>query len=99
MVAFLKAKMTKPLKPNPKLLKLWRSMTPAERKVFATLAKSTDGSLRQAAEGRRGISADLASRIERAAVKIGAKPISRMELNETCAKCEFARYCKKVSLA
>lgn len=91
--------MTKPLRPNPKLLKLWRNMTPAERKVFATLAKSTDGSLRQAAEGRRGISPDLASRIERAVVKIGAKPISRMDLNETCRNCDFAKYCKKVNLA
>ncbi len=91
-------KSLKPLKPNPKLLKLWRGMTPAERKVFAQFAKSTDGSLRQVAEGRRGISSDLAVRIEHAVVKIGAKPISRMELNSTCGGCEFARYVKKLEL-
>jgi len=89
----------KPIRPNPKLLKMWRAMTPAERKAFATLAKSTDGSLRQAAEGRRGISSDLAARIERAVIAIGAKPISRMDLNDTCRKCEFARACLKMDLA
>ena len=81
----------KPIKPNPRLLKLWRAMTPTERKAFALLAKSTDGSLRQAAEGRRGISSDLAARIERATISIGVAPINRTELNETCKACEFAK--------
>lgn len=88
----------KPLKPNPKLLKLWRGMSPVEREAFAVLVKSTAGSMRQVAEGRRGVSSDLASRIERATVKIGVKPISRMELNSTCGSCEFARYVKKLEL-
>ncbi len=88
----------KPLRPNAKLLKLWRQLTPAERKVFAQFAKSTDGSLRQVAEGRRGISADLAVRIEHAVVKIGAKPISRMDLNATCRACEYAKAFKKTEL-
>lgn len=90
---------TKPIKPNPKLLALWRSLSPAQRKVFARHAKSTAGALRGPVEGRRGISSDLAVRIERAVVKIHAQPISRTELNETCNKCEFARYALKAKLS
>lgn len=88
----------KPIRPQPKLLALWRSLTPAQRKRFATLAKSTPGSLRQYSEGRRSVNPDLAVRIEKAGVKMGFAPISRTDLNETCAKCEFARYCLKAKL-
>lgn len=88
----------KPLKPNPKLLALWRELTPKQRTRFATLAKTTDGSLRLNVEGRRGISSDLAIRVEKAAEKMGLTPISRMELSPTCGKCEFARFCVKAKL-
>lgn len=91
--------MTRPLKPNPKLMALWQSMTPPQRKRFAALARSTSGSLRQTVEGRRGISSDLAIRLEKAAARLGLKPISRTDLSDTCSKCEFARACLKAKLS
>lgn len=90
--------MNKPLKPNPKLQALWRDLDPKQRKRFAALAGKTAGSLRHVVDGRRGISSDLAIKLEKASVRMALKPLDRMALNETCGKCEFARYCKKVSL-
>ena len=89
----------KPLRPNPKLLALWRSLTPAQRVVFAKHTKSTVGALRGPVEGRRGIGPDLAIRIEKATTKLGGTPIGRTELSETCGKCEYARWCLKARLA
>lgn len=87
-----------PLKPNAKLAAMWRKMTPPERLRFATLVKSTPGSLRQSIEGRRKISPDLAVRIERATVAIGVTPINRTSLNETCKRCDYAKACLKAKL-
>jgi len=84
--------MKKPPRPNPKLLALWRKLKPAERVRFAALAKSTTGSLKHYAEGRRGISSDLAIRLEKASVKMRVVPIvSRMDLSDACGRCEFAK--------
>lgn len=85
---------TKP-SPNPKLLAVWRDMTPEQRKRFAALVKTTVGNLRQNVDGRRGISSDLAIRIEKAVARMRFlnTSISRMELNATCGRCEFARAC------
>lgn len=82
-------------KPIPKLLALWQKMVPGARVEFAKLARTTSGNLRQYAEGRRGISSALAIRIEKATILLGFKPINRMELNETCRNCEYAKRCKR----
>lgn len=88
-----------PLRPNPKLLALWRQLTPAQRLVFARHAKSTPGALRGPIEGRRGISPDLAIRLEKASVRMRVgEPVMRTELNETCGRCEYARWCLKAKL-
>lgn len=89
----------KPLKPNPKLLALWRSLPPKQRATFARFVKSTDSTLRQYAEGRRNISPDLAIRIEKAAARMQIVPIiNRTDLNATCAKCDYAKYALKAKL-
>lgn len=89
----------KPLRPNPKLLALWRRLEPKQRAVFAKYVKSTDSTLRQYAEGRRNISPDLAIRIEKAAARMQIIPIvNRTDLSQTCAKCEYARFAMKAKL-
>ena len=90
--------MPKPIRPNQKLLTMWRQLTPDQRKRFAKLAQTTAGSLRQTVEGRRGISSDLAVRIEKSAQRMQLTPIGRGELNPTCHACEYRRACAKVEL-
>lgn len=79
--------------PSPKLGALWRTLDTKQRERFASLAGTTAGSLRHVVEGRRGISAELAVKLEKAAIRIGVAMISRTELNAACSKCEFARAC------
>ena len=79
--------------PSPKLASLWRTLNLKQRERFATLAGTTPGSLRHVVEGRRGISAELAVKLEKAAIRMGVTMLSRTELNGACAKCEFARAC------
>jgi hypothetical protein len=86
--------MTKPLRPNPKLLALWRSLKPEQKRLFAKLAKTTAGSLRQYAEGQRPIHPDLAIRVERASTGVGAA-LDRTELSEVCRRCDYARIARK----
>lgn len=76
-----------------RLAKAWHAMKPEQRKEFAKLVGKTVNSFRHVAEGRRGISSDLAIRIEKASEKVDMPQFSRMELNETCRKCEYARQC------
>ncbi len=90
--------MKKPIRPNPKLLALWRSLTPPQRKRFAALAKSTPGSVRQLAEGRRGISSGFAIRIEKAGSRMGVGSLNRVDLNEDCRGCEYAKFALKAKL-
>jgi hypothetical protein len=80
-------------KPNKPLLALWQSLTPDLRRQLAKLSRTSAGSLRQYAEGRRGITPALAIRVEKAVTELGFKTIWRTQLNETCNKCEFARTC------
>ena len=54
---------------------------------------TTYSSLRHAAKGRRGVSADMALAIETAAAQIGLD-IRRETLASACAGCEFARRCR-----
>ena len=83
------------LKPIKPLLDLWKMMTPAIRKRFVLVLKTSPGTARQYAEGRRGISPAVAIRIEKATGMLGTgyPKLSRMDLNETCRGCEFAIAC------
>lgn len=76
-----------------RLSELWIKLTPELRRRFAMVCKAAPGSMRQYAEGRRSISAAVAVRIEKGTVALGEKMINRMELNETCRKCEYAIRC------
>ncbi len=80
-------------KPIPKFLALWKKMIPASRIEFAKMARTTSGNLRQYAEGRREITPRLAIRIEKVVEELKLPPLTRMDLNETCRKCEYARAC------
>jgi len=46
------------------------------------------------ASGRRQMSADMASSVERAAARIGLNLPREMHAS-ACSKCEFARQCRK----
>jgi DNA-binding transcriptional regulator YdaS (Cro superfamily) len=82
--------------PNVKLSELWKRMTPDLRKQFTKIMRTTPGNVRQYAEGRRGISAEVAARIERASTTLAiTKPIDRTELNKTCAGCPYAEVARK----
>lgn len=80
-------------KPNPKFEAMWRKLTPEQRRRLATILKTTVSSLRQYADARRGISAEMAVRIEKAIEQMRLPFLSRMDLNGTCRRCEFARFC------
>ena len=84
-------------KPIPKFLALWKKMIPASRTIFAKMARTTPGNLRQYAEGRREITPKLAIRIEKAINELHLPPITRMDLNETCRKCEYAIACRNAA--
>lgn len=86
--------MKHPPKPNRQLLALWDGFTPADKDRFAALVRKSKGSLMHVVHGRRGISSELAVRMEKAAAKMDRK-ISRGELNETCGRCEYYRSCTK----
>ena len=86
------------------IFKKWMAnATMVERIRLATLAKTTVGSLTQAAGGYRtkgkpSTGPDLARRIELAAVKIhreGLPPLKREDLCAVCAKCEYAKQARK----
>jgi len=78
-------------KPNKPLLALWQSLTIDLRRQLAKLARTSAGSLRQYAEGRRATTPALAIRLEKAVTDLGFKTIWRTQLNDTCGKCEFAK--------
>ena len=73
--------------------------TPDQLRRIAALVSAATGrpttysSLRHAAKGRRGVSADMALAIERAAAQIGLD-IRRETLASACAGCEYARRCR-----
>ena len=73
--------------------------TPDQLRRIAALVSAATGrpttysSLRHAAKGRRGVSADMALALEHAAAQIGLD-IRREALASACAGCEFARRCR-----
>ena len=76
-----------------------RDCTPDQLRRVAALVSAATGrpttysSLRHAAKGRRGVSADMALAIETAAAQIGLD-IRRETLASACAGCELARRCR-----
>lgn len=86
--------MKHPIKPNRKLLALWDSFAAAEKTRFASLVKKSRGSLMHVVHGRRGISSELAVRMEKAASRMD-RELSRGDLNETCGRCEYYRACNQ----
>lgn len=72
------------------------ALTPADLKRLAPMAKTTYGALRQVASGRRQMSADMASTVERAAARIGFN-LPRELHASACKGCEFARQCRKAT--
>jgi len=83
----------RPLAPNKRFYALWLSLTPTQRVVFAKHVKSTVGSLKHTAYGRRRITTEMAALIEKATVRMSLDPINRVELSQTCADCSYAKAC------
>lgn len=72
--------------------------TPEQRKMLANKAKTKPEQLRHIRKARRGVSAMLAIKIERASVALERvtelPPIHREDLADGCAVCEFAKACR-----
>jgi hypothetical protein len=71
-------------------------LTPLQRRRLAALAGCSEGALRHASAGRRGISSQMAIRLERAARRMGLV-LRREDMNAGCKGCEFAKQCRKAS--
>jgi DNA-binding transcriptional regulator YdaS (Cro superfamily) len=71
-------------------------LTPEQIRVMAPLIPTSEASLRQIVKAHRGVSAQRAIEIERAAEMMGLK-ITRESLNDGCRGCEFAKACRKGS--
>lgn len=71
-------------------------LDPTQIRRLAALAKCSPGSLRHVSQGRRGVSSEMAIRLERAARRMGLD-LRRETMNTGCATCEFARNCRKVT--
>lgn len=77
-----------------------KDCTPDQLSRIAALVSASTGrptsyaSLRHAAKGRRGVSADMAVAIESAAARLGLD-LRREAMASACAGCEFARACRK----
>jgi len=69
-------------------------LTPLQRRRLAALAGCSEGALRHASAGRRGISSQMAIRLERAAKRMGLV-LRREDMNAGCRSCEFARFCRR----
>ena len=70
------------------------ALTPVQLKRLAPLAKTSYAHLRHVAAGRRGVSSEMAIRVERAAKRMKLD-LRREDLNAGCAGCEFAKKCRK----
>ncbi len=81
--------------PLPKLKKWIEGVTPAIAKRLAEIADTSDSMFRQWIPGRRGISADMAGRLEAAMRLIKSKnpevpdPLTRGDLCEACRECPY----------
>lgn len=69
-------------------------LTPTQVTRLARLLGTTVNALRHAVKGRRGVSAERAIAIERAAKRMGLD-IRREGLSAACQGCEFAKACRK----
>lgn len=71
-----------------------------QKERLARLAGTSVGTLYQLSAGDRKASSEKAIQIEKAAAKLGAglPPLSRMDLNDACRGCEYARLCTKEKL-
>jgi len=67
-----------------------KDLTPKQRAAIAKRARLNVDSLRQISTGRRGVTAETAIKIEKAAVKLG-HDIRRETLCAGCGVCEFAK--------
>lgn len=87
-----------------KALKRWMAAaTPEQKARLAWFAKTSVGVLGELASGRSKASSAAAIRIEKAAAHVKGwgtqqdwklPKLNRMDLNETCAKCEYAKRCR-----
>ena len=73
-------------------------LTPQQVHLIADAMGTSANSIRHVTTGRRGVTAQRAIAIEKAAAKVGLE-ITRESLNAGCAKCEFARSCRKTQKA
>jgi hypothetical protein len=71
-----------------------KDLTPAQRRRLAVLARCSEGALRHSSAGRRGISSQMAIRLERAARRMSIV-LLREDMNAGCKVCEFAKTCRK----
>lgn len=72
-----------------------RELMPADLRAIAPLAKTTAGTLRQYAIGRRRMSSSVAIAVEKAGARLGFN-LPRELHALGCEVCEFARACRKV---
>jgi DNA-binding transcriptional regulator YdaS (Cro superfamily) len=71
------------------------ALTPDQIRELAPLVPTSVSALRQNASLHRGVSAQRAIAIERAASKIGLS-VPRESMSPGCAQCEFAKACRQV---
>ena len=75
-----------------------QDLTPGQLRILAALADCSAENLRHVISGRRGLSAQMAIRIEKAAKKLRPRvELRREDMNVGCASCEFARTCRKAT--
>ena len=76
-----------------------KDLTPKQVHLIAdAMEEGSVNALRHLVSGRRGASAARAIAIEKAAARVGID-IPRESLNSGCAKCEFAKACRKIQKA
>jgi hypothetical protein len=69
-------------------------LSPKVRNTLADRMKMNRDALRHIASGHRGASAEMAIKIERAALRMGI-PIQRESLCAACGGCELAKKARK----
>jgi hypothetical protein len=87
---------------NRALKKWMTAATVEQQEQLAIYAKTSVGTLRQLTTGHRKASSALAIRLEKGAQRMlvyDLPPLTRMDLNETCRGCEYAKLatCKPTS--
>jgi len=73
-----------------------QDLSPAQLRDLAKIAGCSAENLRHVISGRRGLSSQMAVRVEKAAKKLKPRVLlKREDMNAGCAVCEFARACRK----